>query len=553
MLDAVALHWDPIALDDLRQITQLENPQLSPQLKRLYEVGWLDRLNAYEKKGQAYEISERFFNIWYLMRRSSRRQKKELLCLTKFLVTLYGEDLNQMGERLIQQGVTHRDHVSMQLAIADGVKDLELARKLREKSYKELFDLSRTDASILKDFDIPGKVLNERGKALIERMHESISAKAWPEAIIICEELIRLNPQSPAGWNLLGTINQKLRKYEEAEVAYRRATELNPTDVNPWNNLGTLYQDHLGNYAEAEAAYRRAIKLDETDAAPWFGLGTLYQDHLGNYAEAEAAYRRAIELDETDAAPWYGLGTLYQYQLGNYTEAEAAYRRAIELDETKAAPWFGLGTLYQYQLENYAEAEAAYRRAIELDETDAILWNNLGNLYQDYLRKYEEAEAAYLRASELDLNNESSRINLLFLYRDKMHLFDKAKMLYEAMDEPKDGKDSYWLNASLFALYDKNLGIAEKHLLQALHYTEGKLPPNTQDDWWRFAAVSINLGYGQAILEVLQQNGYDVILRPYFVAIQSLVAKDSTAFLNSIAAEVREVAADLAERIKRFM
>jgi tetratricopeptide (TPR) repeat protein len=449
ILDAVALHWDPIALDDLRQITQLENSQLSPQLKRLYEVGWIERLDAYHKKGQAYEISERFFNIWYLMRRSSRRQKKELLCLTKFLVALYGKELNQMGERVMQQNATHRDHVSMQLAIADGVKDHELARQLREKSYKELFDLSKSDDSVLKDFDIPGEVLSGREGELFKSVQESFSSKAWSEALASCEEILRLNPQS---------------------------------------------------------------------AAAYFVKGDLYQDHLGQYDKAEEAYRRAIERNASYAYPWNGLGNLYKCRLGQYDKAEEAYCRAIELDKTFIAPW-----------------------------------NGLGNLYQDHLEKFEEAEIVYRYVIDLEKKNIYPKLNLIFLYRDKMDRLNEAKVLFEELSEPNEAADSYWLNASLFALYDKNQGIAEKHLLHALQTTEGELPPHTQDDWWRFAAVALRLGYGQAVLDILQKNGYEIQLRPYYVAIQSLIEKEGTAYLNSIAAEVREVATDVAGRIKRFM
>jgi hypothetical protein len=134
-----------------------------------------------------------------------------------------------------------------------------------------------------------------------------------------------------------------------------------------------------------------------------------------------------------------------------------------------------------------------------------------------------------------------------------MDRLNEAKVLFEELSEPNEAADSYWLNASLFALYDKNQGIAEKHLLHALQTTEGELPPHTQDDWWRFAAVALRLGYGQAVLDILQKNGYEIQLRPYYVAIQSLIEKEGTAYLNSIAAEVREVATDVAGRIKRFM
>ena len=47
----------------------------------------------------------------------------------------------------------------------------------------------------------------------------------------------------------------------------------------------------------------------------------------------------------------------------------------------------------------------------------------------------------------------------------------------------------------------------------------------------------------------LVQNGYDVILRPYYVAIQALTRKNSDLFFNSIAAEVREPAKRILEMI----
>ncbi len=127
VLDAVALHWDPIPLEGLRQITHLDSAQLSPQLKRLHDVGWLHRLDAYAAKGNAYEISERFFNIWYLMRRSTRRRKKELLCLTKFLGVFYGEELPQVARHALRNQPKHADHVSLHLAEFEDTRHLHAA------------------------------------------------------------------------------------------------------------------------------------------------------------------------------------------------------------------------------------------------------------------------------------------------------------------------------------------------------------------------------------------------------------------------------------------
>ncbi len=668
ILDAVALHWDPLVLDDLRQITQLENSQLSPQLKRLTEVGWIEKLSAYQKKGSAYQISERFFNVWYLMRRSSRRHKKELLCLTKFLVMLYGEELPKVGQLALLNKALHRDQVSLQLAIAGGVRDMELAERLKRKSYEELFEILNRDSSILRDFEIPSEVVNEKELELMKTAIDLLRANNWLGARDACEKLLMLNPSNEWGWEMTGHLNASyIKEYAEAERAFLRAVNINTQNASLWNELGDLYQLHLERYEEAEEAYLKSIEIDEQQASTWYTLGGLYQNYLDKYEESEKAYLKAIEIDNMSAFVWNGLGTLYQYELDRYEDAEAAYLKAVGLDEKYTYPWYNLGhlyqhnlnryieaeqaylkgleidkqedadvwyylgNLYQYNLGRYEEAEQAYIKAVEIDGQNAGPWEALGNLYLFNLNKYEESEQAYLRATELDdqdpilwsglgllyhlhLNQTSNaeraylraieiedqkafpwfglgeiyqydlinyqkaeraylnaieieekmlsskenlvflyKLNLMFLYRDKMNQLEKAKKLFKQLEVPDEEKDRYWLNASLFEMYNSNYGMAKNYMFKALEFVGDQLPIGMHNDWWLFAAVSTRLGLGQVVLEALSENGYDILFRPYYVAIQSLLAEDSTAFLNSVAVEVRDVAADLLERIKQFM
>jgi len=92
ILDAIALNWDAISLRKLTIATRMKNNQLSPQLKRLVDGGWIETTPAYKDKGNAYFISERFFNIYYIIRNSSRRHKDIIYCLSKFLECFYGEE-----------------------------------------------------------------------------------------------------------------------------------------------------------------------------------------------------------------------------------------------------------------------------------------------------------------------------------------------------------------------------------------------------------------------------------------------------------------------------
>ncbi|MDR3339883.1 MAG: AAA family ATPase [Candidatus Symbiothrix sp.] len=98
IIDAIAMNWDAISLNKMATATHFKNNQLSPQLKRLVEEGWIETTPAYKAKGNAYSISERFFNIWFLMRRSNRRKKKEIHYLSKFLESFYGGDLENVAK-----------------------------------------------------------------------------------------------------------------------------------------------------------------------------------------------------------------------------------------------------------------------------------------------------------------------------------------------------------------------------------------------------------------------------------------------------------------------
>lgn len=396
IVDAIALNWDPINLELLRKETRYENNQLSPQLKRLHELGWIEKLEAYQSKGSAYQISERFFNIWFLMRRSSRRQKRELYCLSKFLETFYGENLENVAEKRLTIPCKTLDHITYNLAMAEVVKDKNLRNSLQNLGYAALREQGKNDPELLKNFTIP----EDRNAALEEE-----------------ERLLAL------------------------------------------------------------------LKADEKNKYTWFSLAFLYQEILGEYKKAERAYLKVIEIDKNDANPWNGLGTLYQ----------------------------------------------------------------------DYLGKYQEAETAYLKAIEIDKNFAYPKYNLVFLYRDKLNQFEKAKTFFGTLEIVEEIEDSYWLNQAIFDLYAKNEGIAEENLQKALTKIEKQLPPNTQDDWWRFGAVVSKIGYTTWFLTILEKQGFDVILAPYYVAVKAMTETNPMAYLNSKAVEIREPAQKLMEMMSNYI
>jgi len=506
IVDAIALNWDPINLEQLRAETRLENNQLSPQLKRLVELGWIEKLNAYKSKGSAYQISERFFNIWFLMRRSSRRQKKELYCLSKFLETFYGDDLHSVAINSLSRESTSPNDITYKLALAEVVKDKDLKNQLKNKCQKDLIDEAKENFSIYEQFGLERNVNMD---------------------------------------------SQKYQEYLNLEKYFLDEIGKNKTNAEAWFNLGNIYQ-HLNKNLEAKNAYLTSVELNDKIVAAWNNLGNLYWHEFLLNDKAEEAYLKAIEIDKTYIDALFNLALFYHSELEKYEEAEKLYLDVINLNVNDLEAWHNLGSLYMLNLQDYQKAMKIYLRAVELDPNDAVIYNVLGNLYQDHSQDYEKAEKAYKMAIELESDSYVPKYNLVFLYRDKMDKLTEAYEYFSNLEIDEKAVDSYWLNKTLFELYKRNEGIAKEDIEKALNKVEQCLPLFTQDDWWRFGAVVIKLGYGDWFINILESKGLDTVLAPYYVAIKALTEKDIEGYLNSRAVEIREPARRIMDIMKKY-
>jgi len=91
---AIANHWDPVTAATLAERTSLPPSTISAQLDRMEKVGVAERTELFGDSRTGYQLAERFFNIWFLMRNSSRRQRREVEFLTRFL-----ESFNEPPDR----------------------------------------------------------------------------------------------------------------------------------------------------------------------------------------------------------------------------------------------------------------------------------------------------------------------------------------------------------------------------------------------------------------------------------------------------------------------
>jgi len=405
---ALAELWDPAPARRVADSARLNVNKASSLLRRLIERGMVVEANG-ERRTKLYQVSERMYNIYYLMRRRGAPSRR-LRGLVRFMVNFYGEEeLVTFAQRIAEEACMlepelRREHFWACEAILESTSVESLREELIEAVPRDFFKMPDTPASLRRFIEVerPEELegilvqvqeLLEQGEALEER-------GKLKEAESVYRRALDIGPQHAGLWVRLGIVLEALHRYAEAEEAYRKVTGLMPERNFGWALLGCLYQENLRCYEKAEEAYRKAIAVEEGEVFIWVQLGQLLYENFDRYDEAEKALRKGIQIDGEYAPAWAYLGSLLHEKLDRYDEAEKAYQKAIELDREEAWTWVKLGSLLHKKLERYEEAEKALREATRLQPKWPVGWIELGALHES-LKRYSEAEKAYRKALEL--------------------------------------------------------------------------------------------------------------------------------------------------------
>ena len=130
----------------------------------------------------------------------------------------------------------------------------------------------------------------------------------------------------------LGAAYYQLRKFQDAERAYKASLETRPGDVQVLNNLAYLYTNDLNEPKKALPYAARAAREMPNNARVLDTFGwTLAR--IGKFSDAELALVRAVRLEEPLAASRYHLGWVYE-RLGRLDDALKQYRQGFEMVRT---------------------------------------------------------------------------------------------------------------------------------------------------------------------------------------------------------------------------
>jgi Flp pilus assembly protein TadD len=119
-----------------------------------------------------------------------------------------------------------------------------------------------------------------------------MAAERYERARDAFEEVARRRPRAHRIRILIGETYELQRRYDEAGLAYRQATEIAPGSAYAHRFLGTRLL-RWGDPELALAPLTRAVRLDPGHGETWNALG-LARHALGDLGGAEAAFRAGL-------------------------------------------------------------------------------------------------------------------------------------------------------------------------------------------------------------------------------------------------------------------
>lgn len=416
LVDLICCNWQPLAQSEIAQKRKLDVSVVSADLIQLEEQAVIERItNLEDADDPLFQISERLFNIWYLMYRGQPNSNGSVW-LAYFLDEFFSVEALEIRARdHIQMPSLNKQEIDYTVALTQVLPASTLCAALEFSVLQALTNDGWSSQAIHRMFY--WKHNDPELISKIERLQrlktvESIIEKSLADTSIVAQPFCDALLGSPTL-----TEEEKVGIADEATgFSQEKWTELDNTlleELVRWRQiLGhhavALYKSiasgEMSSLADTEGAENAAVHWQDpvVAAISW----AAWIDQVENPSDqelekAERAFRAGLDTDPNVAVLWNGLGNILQYFFDGFSEAEQAYRRAIRLDPDYSAAWSQLAHLLKNHLKSYSDAEAAYRRLIELEPENPKVYNNLAWFLYQHRKRIDEAIKLSKRAIEL--------------------------------------------------------------------------------------------------------------------------------------------------------
>ncbi|WP_083814568.1 tetratricopeptide repeat protein [Ktedonobacter racemifer] len=225
----------------------------------------------------------------------------------------------------------------------------------------------------------------------------------YDEALSLANQMIALDPQGRAGYDMLAAVYEQMGDAEQAAEIYQRIANQYPEDPDAWEKLG-FWRSLQDRTNEAIVAYERAVELDAQRTTARFSLAEAYLE-ADRYADALPIYQNMVDTgkgllqDDDLAAAFAGLAEAYN-SLGRHDEAMRVSHQLLERFEDDPEGYYQLAVAYD-GLNRPNDAIENYLNAIDADPLNADYYNDLADTLLTE-KRYDEALEYVQQAIAMD-------------------------------------------------------------------------------------------------------------------------------------------------------
>jgi tetratricopeptide (TPR) repeat protein len=264
----------------------------------------------------------------------------------------------------------------------------------------------------------------------------------------LLEKALQREPENGQLWGKYGQALRRMRRLDEALVAYQRAIDLDAEDAWAWGGHG-LTLGEMNRHPEALSSFDKALALNAEDPWLWYNraeeLLALSRPH-----EALESLDQAIKRRPDHAESWAKRGQALR-KLNRLEEALSAFDKAVMVNPGYAWAWNGRALTLR-ELRRREEALASYQRAVREDPHNIWYRINQIDLLLD-MRQAQEAMNVALALTEVAPDSavvwarQGQVLRRLHRYADALASYDRALSLDPRYAWAWNGK-----GMSLFAL-----------------------------------------------------------------------------------------------------
>ena len=233
---------------------------------------------------------------------------------------------------------TAKDYKSARSEADSALKKYPDDRGLKMVYASALADMGKVDQAVAQ---LRGMLNGEHDRetqlAIAQLYEKSKRYEDMGKPLDAAEKLSETKPDKETVFFMRGAMYERLKKYDAAEVEFRKVLDMDPDSAGALNYLGYMLADRGVRLEEAEKMISRAVQLEPDNGAYLDSLGWLYY-RQNKLEDAEQALVRALSKTGVSQDPTVHdhLGDVY-LKLGKTKDAITQWQASVKEAENSEA------------------------------------------------------------------------------------------------------------------------------------------------------------------------------------------------------------------------